>query len=149
MRRAGFVDGIQPPLGRQRLAPRIILILDPLPARQARGRDLIVQHDRGVRQIVEQGFKAGMEEGQPVLHPRPAATLADGGVERIVPGRPELRQVAGPETGDGGRVEQESVGKQLVRRRVRVCPGAGRDQQLQCQRPAIWRQAQPDPLLHW
>ena len=73
--RDGFVDGIQTvPFG-ERQAARLVLILDRLPPRQTRGRDLIVQHDRGLRQVVEQRLQPIVEKRQPMLD---ALMLAPG-----------------------------------------------------------------------
>ncbi len=105
-RRGWLVDRVHPPLGRHRLAPRVILVGDAFPPRQAGGRHLIVQHHRGVGQIVEQRLQPLVEERQPMLHPLMLAPGADRLVQRIVrPGGAELDPVVLPEPGDRRLVE--------------------------------------------
>jgi len=105
-RRTGLVDGIYPALGGHRLAPRVILVGDAVPARQPRRRELVVEHHAGVGQVVEQGFKPLVEERQPVLRALMLTARAHRLIERIVRrARAELDAVILPEPGDRGLVE--------------------------------------------
>ena len=107
-RRAGLVNGIQPPLGRHRLGARLILIGDAIPAGQPRRRHLIVEHHRCARQIVEQGFQPLMEKRQPVLHALMLAPRCYRLVQRIIgPGGAELDAVGLAEPHDGGVIQND------------------------------------------
>ena len=71
---------------------------------QAGGEDfvgLVVERNRGVREVVEQGFHGGVEQRGPVLHAGVAAAVGDGVVDRVRGGG-LAEQVApgGAEAGD-------------------------------------------------
>ena len=119
-RRGGLVDRIQPILALHRLQSRVVLIRDPLPARQPGGGQLIVQHHRGAGEIVEQCLKPVVEEGQPVFHPGMFAPRADRLIKRVVgAGGAELDAVILPKTGDGGVVEDDlGDGRKFHRRQL-------------------------------
>ena len=80
----GLVNGIQPSLRCHRFAPAVVLVGDALPARQSGGGDLIVEHDRRGRQIVEECLHPGVEERQPMLHSLMLAPRTDSLIKRIV-----------------------------------------------------------------
>ncbi len=105
-RRTGLVDRIEPVLALHRLAAGVILVLDPLPPRQPRRGQLVVEHHGRAGKIVEERLEPFVEEGQPMLHPGMLAPGAHGFVERIVGARrAELDAVVLPEAGDRGLVE--------------------------------------------
>ena len=105
-RRAGFVDGIEPPARRHRLAAGIVLIGDAFPAGQPGRADLVIQHHGGIGQIVEERFKPFVEEVQPMFHALMLASGADRLVERVIRSPcPEFQPVVLAEAGDGGVVQ--------------------------------------------
>ena len=59
-----------------------------------------VEDDGAVAEVVEERAELGVEERQPVLHAGVPAALADGGVERVVVGRPEGVDVVLAEAAD-------------------------------------------------
>jgi hypothetical protein len=107
-RRHGLVDRVEPPLGRHRLGPGVIAVGDPLPTRQARGGDLVVQHHRRLGQVVEQRFQPGVEEGQPMLHALMLAARADGLIKRVIGARrAKADAIVLPEAGNRGLVQDD------------------------------------------
>jgi len=111
-RRRRFVDRVDPRLGGQRLAAVVVLVGDGFPARRAHGGGLVVQHHRGIGQVVEDGFQPGMKEAQPMLHPLMLAPGADRLVERIVlPRGAEFHPVGLPEPRDRSLVEDHFRGR--------------------------------------
>ena len=136
-RRHRLVNRIHPAARRHRLTPRVVLIFDPLPPRQARAGYLIVQHHRGGSQVFEQAFKAGMKEGKPMLHPLMLATSADRLVQGIIrPARTKFDPVILPEPADRRLVEddlghgREFDHRQLFQRALRDRIKAARAVQL-------------------
>ena len=105
-RRAGLVDRIEPVAVLQRDQARLVLVGDPVPPREAGGRKLVVQHDRGAGQVVEQRLEPVVEERQPVFDTRVLAPRADCLVKRVVgTGGAELDPVGLAEPGDRGFVK--------------------------------------------
>ncbi|MPL73680.1 hypothetical protein SDC9_19486 [bioreactor metagenome] len=105
-RRRRLVDGVDPVAPGHRLAPRVVLIGDPLPPRDPRRLDLVVEHHARLGQIVEEGLEPVVEEAEPMLHAGVLAPGRDRFVQRIVrAARAEFDAVVLPETGDRGLVE--------------------------------------------
>ena len=105
-RRDGLIDRLHPPLLHHGVAAGVKLIVDPFPPRQARRCDLIVQHHRGLGQIVKDRLKPGVEKRQPMLHPGVLAPRTHRLIKRIVgPRRAKLDPVALPKPRDGGIVQ--------------------------------------------
>ncbi len=105
-RRHGLVDAIKPPFLAERGLPRVVLIGDRLPPRQALRRGLVIQRDPRIGQVVEERLQPLVEKGQPMLDALVLAAGADGLVKRIVgAGRAELDAVILPEPRDRGLVE--------------------------------------------
>ena len=106
LRRQGAI-GDCAPLRFRRLRARLIGVGDQVPTLATRRLDLIVQkHLRLIRQIVEQGVQAVVEQRQPLLHALTPRALADRRIQRIVSRRPEQVQVSGAEARNGGGVQQ-------------------------------------------
>ena len=105
-RRTGLVDRVQPPPRRQPFAARLILVGDTRPTGQPCGLDLIIQHHRGLRQIVEQGLHRRMEERQPMLHPLMLAPRRHRLIERVIAAAgPEFHPVILAKPADRGLVQ--------------------------------------------
>ena len=105
-RRTGFVDRVDPPARRRSLGPRVILIGDPGPTGQPRRRHLIVEHHRGIGDIVEQGFQTSVEKRQPMLHALMLAPRRDRLIQWIIePGSAEFDPVILAKAGDGGVIK--------------------------------------------
>ena len=107
-RRTGFIDAVHPPLGPERLAPGLILICDAFPARNPRRSRLIIQRNRGLRHIIEQGFQTLMEIGQPMFNPGMFLACADGLIKRIIRARgAEFDAVVLAKPGDSRLVQND------------------------------------------
>src|SRR5258707_1278069 len=90
--------------GAHRLPPRLVVIGDGGDALMADILGLVVEHDCGIGQVVENRLQRLVVERQPMLHADVAPAGADRLVERIVFGDgAELLAVARPEALDGGR----------------------------------------------
>ena len=99
LRRHGIVGRRAEGLALKRLLARFVMVVDLL---QALGAGVVVERiegDHGVRQIVEQGLQALMEQRQPMLHALMLAAGRDQLIERIVaPHRAEQLHIAGAES---------------------------------------------------
>jgi len=73
----------------------------------------VVQGDQGVgRQIVEKGRHFPVEQGQPVLHPRPATAPGDGFIERVAARRAKRLHIAPAEPGNGLHIQKGLADRQ-------------------------------------
>ena len=86
----------------------------------ARLKGQMINPDQGIgAQIVEQGFHAVIEQGQPVLHARPAPALTDRGIKGIVHRRAKGSDIASAEPRNGLRFDQNFThGKQIDPRQL-------------------------------
>ena len=144
--RQGAIDRPAPDL--RRLAPGVIGVGDHRqPLVPGVGGLMVHQHQGAGTQIVEQGFRRLVEEGQVMLHAAAAAALADGGVERIVRRRAEQGDKAGAEAGDRRLVHQGLAHGQQVDRRELSRGALGHGVKAADRLQGVTEQVQPDRLL--
>ena len=84
LRRNRFINRINARFLIHRDFACFILINDRIPARQTRSRNLIINGDRCLWQIIKQGFKAIVKKRQPMFNALMFASRTDGFIERII-----------------------------------------------------------------
>ena len=86
-RRNGFINRINTRFLIHRNFSRFVLINNCIPARKARGSDLIINGDGRLGQIIKQGFKSVVKKRQPMFYTLMFAPRANGFIEGIISAR--------------------------------------------------------------